>query len=164
MYTFRNPPAASMATTAEAKTWLPEMCLKNTLFTLHHAACSPLVRITSCVAEALGDDLYKITATVANQGFLPTNLTQISLKHGTSQPPQVTLDAPQATVLIGGAQTTIPHLAGRDERTATWSPWMRDWSQTAHQLEWLVRGQGLVTVTVQTQRAGVHHVAVQLGG
>jgi murein tripeptide amidase MpaA len=161
MYTFRNPPPASIATTEEAKTWLPDMCLKNTLFTLHHAACAPLMRVVSASAEPLGNDLYKVTAAVGNQGYLPTHLSQISLKHGTSALPVVRLDG--ATILIGQRETTIDHLAGRDERTATWSPWMREWSQTQHRLEWLVRGHGSVTITASAQRGGVHRATVQLG-
>ena len=56
-----------------------------------------------------------------------------------------------------GQQTRdIGHLAGRDERNAPWSPWLREWNQTRQKVEWLLRSASGCTVTVsaQTQRAG----------
>ncbi|NDJ59567.1 MAG: peptidase M14, partial [Chloroflexi bacterium] len=52
----------------------------------------------------------------------------------------------------------IGHLAGRDERTAPWSPWMREWTTTQRPVEWLVRAPsaGQIRVTASAQRAGLH--------
>ena len=39
---------------------------------------------SEAVDEALGADLYKVSAVVANHGYLPTYLTQRALEHGTA--------------------------------------------------------------------------------
>jgi hypothetical protein len=85
MYMFRNPPPVSMAKTEEAKGFLQETIHTNCLFTLQHAACTPLIAIEETTAESLGDGLYKVTATVANTGFLPTFMTERALAHGTAK-------------------------------------------------------------------------------
>lgn len=165
MYTFRNPPPASMAATEEARGFLHDTIHKNCLFTLKHAACTPLLRVPKFEAEALGADLYKVTALVKNEGYLPTFLTQIALKHKTAGPVQVTLDMPEGVELImGQARQDIGHLAGRDERVATYSPWMRQWSATTKKVEWLVRApQGTqLNLTASAQRAGVATAGVTL--
>jgi len=162
MYTFRNPPPASMATTDAAKAFLPEMCRVNTLFTLKHAACAPLIRISKLEAERLTDDLYKIVATVANIGYLPTSMTEIAQKHGTAAAPIISIEG--GAVVVGKREQQIAHLAGRDERVAAWSPWMRDWNPTGAALEWLVRAPTgtEITITARAERAGTHSAKVRL--
>ncbi len=165
MYTFRNPPPASFATSETARGFLHDTIHKNCLFTLKHAACTPLLRVTGFSAEALGADLYKVTATVNNEGYLPTFLTQIALKHKTAGPVTVALELPEgAEIIIGRARQEIGHLAGRDERIATWSPWMRQWNATTKKVEWLVRApQGTeLNLTASAQRAGVAIAGVTL--
>ena len=126
MYTFRNPPPLSMASSEEAKNFLRGTIHTNCLFTLKHAACAPLVRIERLDAEPLGADLYKISAVVANHGFLPTYLTQRALEHHAAGAVQLSLESSDGVELIMGSPAQeIGHLAGRDERTALWSPWMR---------------------------------------
>ena len=163
MYMFRNPPPASVATTKEGKQFLQDTIHTNCLFTLRHAACTPLIQIEDTTAEAVSDGLYKVTATVANSGFLPTNMTERALEHGTADAVTVTLEGSGEPV-IGQRETDIGHLAGRDERTATWSPWLRPWSDTKHKLEWLIRGESgdTLTITANAQRGGVQRAEVTL--
>jgi murein tripeptide amidase MpaA len=162
MYTFRNPPPASLATTEQARRYLPDMCHANCLFTLKHAACTPLIRVTHADAEPLGSDLYKVTASVVNQGFLPTHMTEVALKNGTASAPVVTIDGGE--VLIGKREQRIKHLAGRDERVATWSPWMREWNATGQVVEWLLRAPAgtQVTITASAERGGKHRQELTL--
>ncbi|MEM6528728.1 MAG: M14 family metallopeptidase [Chloroflexota bacterium] len=163
MYLFRNPPPASIATTEEGKQFLQDTIHTNCLFTLRHAACTPLVRVESVETESLGADLYKVSAIVANTGFLPTFMTERALAHETAKPVQVDL-ATSAEILMGRESTNIGHLAGRDERTSTWSPWLRQWSDTKKKLEWLVRAPdgGSVAITANAQRGGIHRAEVTL--
>ncbi|MEL6270431.1 MAG: M14 family metallopeptidase [Chloroflexota bacterium] len=163
MYLFRNPPPASMATTKKGRQFLQDTIHTNCLFTLRHAACTPLIRVESVETESLGADLYKVSAIVANTGFLPTFMTERALAHDTAKPVQVNIAA-DGEILMGRKSTSIGHLAGRDERTSTWSPWLRQWSDTKKKLEWLVRAPegGSVTVTANAQRGGVHHAEVTL--
>lgn len=159
MYTFRNPPPASFAVTEQAKQFIHDTIHTNCIFTLHHALCTPLIRIEALNVINLGVDLYKVAAVIANHGYLPTHLTQRSLDHGTSGGVQLTLEIGEgAEVVMGKQQKDIGHLAGRDERNAPWSPWLREWSHTKKAVEWLVRAPlgGKITLTAQAQRAGRH--------
>ena len=67
-------------------------------------------------------------------------------------------------LLMGEAAQDIGHLAGRDERTATWSPWMREWTATTRKVEWLVRAVPgtQFTITAQAQRAGTHRETIMV--
>jgi hypothetical protein len=132
------------------------------LFTLKHAAVAPLVRISAARAERLADGLYKVSALVGNVGFLPTNMTEIAKAHGTAGTVRATLSG--AEVVMGPTTQDLGHLAGRDDRVATWSPWMREWGQTGRVVEWLVRAEAgsEVTLTAGADRAGVHRQTVKL--
>jgi murein tripeptide amidase MpaA len=165
MYTFRNPPPVSWASSEQARGFLQETIHNNCLFTLKHAACSPLLAITSVEAQSLGADLFKITAVIRNEGYLPTHLTQMALKHQMAGTVQVTLDLSEGIeLLMGKASQDLGHLAGRDERNATWSPWLREWTATTKKAEWLVRASnGLnLNITASAQRAGTQHAEVTL--
>ena len=153
-----------MAQTAEAKQFLFDTIHSNCLFTLKHAMTAPLLRIRSTVVERLADDLFKLSAVIANDGFLPTHLTQRALEHQTAGPVAVELSCADAEIVMGAAEQEIGHLAGRDERTASWSPWMRQWSDTAAKVEWLLRTPAgtSVTVTVSSAKAGRQQREVRL--
>ncbi len=165
MYTFRNPPPESMAVTEEAKRFIHDTIHTNCLFTLKHAACTPLINIRYTSVEQLGNHLYKVMAIISNEGFLPTYMTERALKHETADPVHVSLELPAtAEVVMGEASQSVGHLAGRDERTAPWSPWLRQWSDTKKKVEWLIRAPegGEMTITVKAQRAGIQREPVQL--
>ncbi|MBK9121729.1 MAG: peptidase M14 [Chloroflexi bacterium] len=165
MFTFRNPPPASWAATDAARGFLHETIHNNCLFTLKHAACTPLVRITDLTSEPLGADLYKVSAVVKNIGYLPTHMTQRALEHHMAGTVKVDLTLPAgAELIMGEATVDLGHLAGRDERNATWSPWLRQWSQTSRKAEWLVRASagGTLSITASAQRAGTDRKQVAL--
>lgn len=165
MFTFRNPPPESIAATEESKGFLRKTIHTNCLFTLKHAATTPLLAIQEAEVEVLGDGLYKLSAVVANEGFLPTYLTQRAARHGSAGPVRLTLSLPDgAAVVVGQAEQEIGHLAGRDERTAAWSPWLRQWSDTKRKAEWVIRApQGTqLTLTASAQRAGSKQAEVML--
>ena len=156
MYTFRNPPPVSLAKTAKAKSFLFDTIHQNCLFTLKHALTAPRLRISDVKADKLADDLFKLSVTVANDGFLPTHLTQRALQHESAGPVIIELSAGDAYIEMGKARQSIGHLAGRDERDATWSPWLRQWSATSAKVEWLLRARegASVTVRASAQKAG----------
>lgn len=162
MYTFRNPPPVSMATTDEAKNFLFNTIHTNCLFTLKHAMTTPLLAIQSTEVEKLADNLYKVSAVIANEGFLPTNLTERALKHGTASPVEVELSGSE--IIMGKVRQSIGHLAGRDERNATWSPWLREWSDTKQVVEWLIRApeNTSITISAAASKAGKKQVEVNL--
>lgn len=56
-------------------------------------------------AESLGDNQYKITATVTNTGFMPTNITERAITNETAKPVFITAEGSGATILsLGGAE------------------------------------------------------------
>ncbi len=162
MYTFRNPPPASWAATDEARGFLHTTLHCNCLFTLRHAATTPLLRLVSAEAQALGGDLYKVTAVVKNEGYQPTHMTQRALERQTAGSLTVTLTGGE--LLMGEAAQDIGHLAGRDGRKATWSPWLPMWEATTRKVEWLVRAPAgtNLTITASAPRAGSGRAEVVL--
>ena len=164
MYTFRNPPPASMARTDEARQFLFDTIHNNCLFTLKHAMTAPLLRIQSTAVTRHADDLYQVSAIIANDGFLPTHLTQRALQHETASPVEIELCAEGAEILMGAARQEIGHLAGRDERAAPWSPWMRQWTHSKTKVEWLLRAPAdtAVTLVASAMKAGRQQAEVGL--
>ncbi|MFN8496369.1 MAG: M14 family metallopeptidase [Anaerolineae bacterium] len=156
MFVHRNPPPEFLHT----------VCEPNALFTLRHAAASPLVRVRRVEAERLADGLYKLTALVENQGYLPTNLTQRALTIDIAAPVTVHVSAdPAVEFIIGAAETDIGHLGGRVERTMAWDAWRRPWKEPARQMGWVVRAPSgtRLGVTAVSEKGGRHGESVVLG-
>ncbi len=154
-FVWQNPPPQ----------FLQAECHKNALFALAHAAMSPLLRVSEATAEPLGHDLYKLTVTVQNQGFLPTAGSKRAADRGVVRPIEVVLDLPEgAALLIGKARTEIGQLEGRQNKIWA-SPFVpgypTDYQRT---LEYLVRAPAgaSLTVVARSDRAGTHRQAVRL--
>jgi murein tripeptide amidase MpaA len=155
IWTYRNPPPAL----------LEDICRKNVAFNLRHAASAPRVQVDSVVTEKLADGLYKVRAVVSNHGYLPTNLTDVAVQNGVAKTVQATIGGPGVEVLINPATIDLGHLAGRNERKYTWSPWGQQWSPVAKPVEWLIRTAGAdaaVSVTAVSEKGGTHQVEVTL--
>ncbi|MCW5849489.1 MAG: peptidase M14 [Anaerolineae bacterium] len=154
MYLQINPPPAYLHTLYEP----------NALFTLRHAAASPLVRVSRVEAERIADDLYKLSAVVENQGYLPTNLTQRALSIDIAQPVTVQVQADgDVEFILGKAETSIGHLGGRVERTMPYDAWRRPWREQARLIEWMIRAPAGTTLTVEAaSEKGGRHSAMTL--
>ena len=129
IWTYRNPPPAL----------LEGICRDNVAFNLKHAAAAPRVRVDEATAEHLGADLYRVRATVANHGYLPTNLSDVAVARGVARPVTATLELDGAELVMNPREVDLGHLAGRNEREFPWSPWGPVWSATTKRVEWLVR-------------------------
>jgi murein tripeptide amidase MpaA len=158
IWTYRNPPPQL----------LEEICRKNVDFNLEHAAAAPRVRIDAFGAEALGADLYRIHATVANHGYLPTHLSDVAISRKVAKTVHLRLDLSGAELVMNPADVDLGHLAGRNERTFPWSPWGPTWSPTTKRAEWLVRipdpARATVRVIAASERAGTDVREVRIGG
>lgn len=150
IWSYRNPPPEL----------LPEICHKNVLFNLHHAAASPLVKIDNLEFFPLAENLYRVRAIVSNHGYLPTNLSDIAIANKGAKPVQVTVSVEKGELMMNPATTDLGNLAGRNERMYPWSPWGQKWTATGKPAEWLIRVAegGSVTVTVVSEKAGTHRV------
>jgi len=155
-WTYRNPPGKL----------LKDICHRNTLFNLRHAAAAPWVRLDETKAEHLGADLWRVRAVVSNHGYLPTNLSDVAVQNGVAKPVTVSVAAGSGAELVMNPATfDLGNLAGRNERKYTWSPWGQQWSPVTKGAEWLVRGKAgsTVTVTAASEKGGTHAVTVTLG-
>ncbi len=155
-FTWTNPPGPML----EAVT------APNARFVLQVAGTGPRLEIRDAAAEALGDDLYKVSATVHNTGFLPTYVTATAREAGVTKPVRaaITLGADGALV-SGQTELELGHLEGRANLLGALL-----WTDTAPMLnraraEWVVRQRAgtAVTITARTAKAGVARTVVPLG-
>lgn len=155
IWSYRNPPGRL----------LEEICHKNTMFNLRHAAAAPRVAVDEVTVQALGADLFKVTAVVSNHGYLPTNLSDVAIENKVAKPVTITLDMEDAALVMNPGRADLGHLAGRNERRYNWSPWGQQWSAVTKKVEWLVRADApgaAVTVTAASEKGGTHRRTVPL--
>lgn len=152
VWTYRNPP----------EPLIEEVCRPHVRFNLAHAAAAPRLRVDRLDAVHLDHGFYRVEATVANHGYLPTHLTDVALRNGQADPVRVALEVVGGEVVHGAAEVDVGHLAGRNERTMPWSPFGPAWSRDAARASWVVRarpGEALqLRVAARSARAGRHHL------
>ncbi|MEY8117820.1 M14 family metallopeptidase [Falsihalocynthiibacter sp. BN13B15] len=152
IWAYRNPPGAL----------LEDMCRKNVLFNLAHAAAAPQLSIDALEVVNLSGDIWKVRAVVANHGYLPTNLSDVALDNLVAKPVTVTLEG--AEIVVNPPLADLGHLAGRTERYDLWSPWGEKWTPTKKATEWVVRAKTgkQIEVTAQSEKAGTIRLAITL--
>ena len=101
MYTWQNP----------AGPWMEEMTSSNARFLFRHMLVAPNLEFRSVTAEALGSGLFKVSALVQNNGFLPTYISEQAKKVGVGKP--VEIEIVGAEVVSGDAESELGHLSGR---------------------------------------------------
>ena len=110
------------------------------------ASMSPLVRVTDVSAEQVEGGIYKITAKVQNQGYLPTNVTEQAIANQTAKTVKVTITVRPGEVLFGDETVDIGHLQGNRSEPVT--------------VEWMVRSGGggmpRAMVTAVSEKGGTH--------
>ena len=155
IWTYRNPPPKL----------LQDLCHKNMLFNLRHAAAAPRVLLGDVQVTALGASLYKVRAVVSNHGYLPTHLSDVALDKGTAKPVKLLLETGSAELVMNPLEVDLGHLAGRNERKYPWSPWGQQWSPVTKAAEWLVRGEvgSSLTVRAVSEKGGTDERTVTLG-
>lgn len=149
MYTLRNPPAK----------YLEEVCRKACAFSIDHARCIPLPRL-SLAAARLADGLWRVTATMRNEGFLPTYVTQRAKSAPLVNPLHLELELEGGLTLEEGKRhDRIEHLEGYANSTLPPAPAHHHHGRTRATVEersWLVRGAGVVRVAWWGDRIGRH--------
>jgi hypothetical protein len=106
-----NPPAAQVRELGE----------KHAQFALWLAQQLPQVEVVETKIEARGDNVYLVTATLANEQYLPTQLS-MGTRVRANRPITVRLlPAGGMTVLTGNIQQQVPRLEGMGGRSKfTW--------------------------------------------
>jgi murein tripeptide amidase MpaA len=151
LFSWSNPP----------QKFLAEICEKLTRFSLAHAAASPRLVLETFEEERLtsAPALRKITLRIANEGYLPTSVSDHAAQRKLARRPQVQLEVAASVHLVMGKDyQEIDHLAGvANVVNAGWGDptYFRGMTEENRtQVEWLVRGEGPITVTVTSERAG----------
>jgi hypothetical protein len=113
----QNPPAE----------FLERECEQQVEWILYLAEQSPLIEVSAPDITPLGGDRFRVSVTVSNSGFLPTNLTErghlgSALEDGrladqVVRPPAATLSLQDAVLEEGSARTVLPHLDGSNTHT-----------------------------------------------
>jgi hypothetical protein len=150
IWSYRNPPEAL----------LEEVCRKNVLFNLRHAAAAPRVLVDEVTITRLEGSLYKVRAVVSNHGYLPTNLSDVAIENQVAKPVRVSIAVDGGELVMNPQTVELGNLAGRNERLYPWSPWGQQWTATSKFAEWLVKaGDGAkVTIAATSEKAGTHRV------
>jgi hypothetical protein len=134
--------------------WNPPATARDSLiegevrFLLELASLLPRVAIVEAVSEPLGDDTYRVTVHIANEGFLPTH-TALAERLGKPRAIRVEIETSGQEIAGGRRIQTIEALPG---------------SGAATELSWTVvgRGNGRVTVRAGTPAAGEDWREVEL--
>ena len=138
-YAVSNPPPAQ----------LPELGAAHGRFVSRVSSMLSRVRLVETEVTAHGGGVFTVSATVANQGFLPS-----ALRHGvisrSVNPVTVQIQVPTEAILTGAAKThQIAKLDG---------------SGTRETIKWVVRGSpgSEIEISVRTQKSGSDSATVIL--
>ncbi len=142
--------------------FLEAECAKVHRFALRQASITPLVRLDQVETESLGNDLHIVRATVANHGFLPTNLSQKALNLGVAKPITVEIGGEGVAVLLGEPKQSVGHLEGRAQAVGMMFNRGSAILRNEVRVEWLVRASGSVTLTAKSEKGGTTTQAVAL--
>lgn len=140
---------------------LPEMCHRNTVFTLNHAEAMPSVSIEPAKVESLGGKLKSITVTIKNANLIPTR-TAIAAQKKIGMPDFVTLSGGTKPVAASFVREGFP----RTTRTAIEKDLSRIRlesgipSRGKTTIEWIVDGPGPWRIEYRSEKGGVHSIAV----
>lgn len=144
--------------------YLPEMCERQSRWTLAMAALCPYLTIPHLVVEPLDRGHTRIVVVVENGGFLPTYTSRKALERQDVRPIEVELAVGQDVEIVTGRRwQEVGHLEGRSNKIWNWwaagSP-----TDNRLKLEWVVRGPAgaRVNLTVRAQRAGTLHREIGL--
>ena len=130
---------------------------KNCLFELKHAEMLPFLKIEEIETRALGDDIFKLTVVVVNEGFLPTNVTQKAIDNRLARPVKATLKLEGAELLIGKPGVELGHIPGREISSSRFSSRSVSASPNKKTVQWLLRGKMknvVGEVVIESQKAG----------
>ena len=156
-YFTQNPPAKF----AEAE-WR-----KNCQFELKRAELLPRLKMTSAKVVPLGERIFRVEATVENEGFLPTSATEIAVVHRLAKPVRVTLQLEGAEPLGGTPTVDLGHIPG-NRPAAPSAPGGPGGSGAASQktVTWVVRltaPSGSATITAASEKGGTVSTKLAVG-
>jgi hypothetical protein len=145
---------------------LPEVVTNQARAFLRWAALSPRLRVTGVTVEAIEPGLHRVSATIENIGFLPTNVLATAAKLPWNDPVRAAIAlGPDASLVGGDAVTTVGHLQGwTPDVVFSYPTFARTTNErTRRRVQWIVRGSGEVIVSAACARTGRKEARVNLG-
>ncbi|NUQ61462.1 MAG: peptidase M14 [Pirellulales bacterium] len=136
---------------------LEEECHRNMAFTLYHADQMPMVEIRSAEVKKLSEDLFQVTAVVANPKLVPTH-SAVDLKRKITPPDLVSLHGKNLKVIAGmwtdepffeKAEKATQQKVRPEELRVPNIPGMQ-----AVYVRWILEGAGPYTVKVRSVKGG----------
>ncbi|MBK8252419.1 MAG: peptidase M14 [Polyangiaceae bacterium] len=145
---------------------LAEVCQNQARAFLRWAALSPRLTIGNVQVESVGDGIHKVSATVQNIGFLPTNVLATAKTLPWNDPVRADIAlGPNLTLLNEHSTQTLGHLSGWSPDSMFSSPvFARTTNEhTRARVHFFVRGTGAVTLSAGCARTGRVSVGAQVG-
>ncbi len=119
---------------------LEEEIRGSAMYTIKHAAASPLLQIEDMQIEPVGKSLHRLQLTVVNTGYLATNLTEMAIQIKQAKPVEARLKLGAGlTILSGKTKTELGHIASFGKK----------------KVEWVLQGSGELEVMVWSEKAGI---------
>lgn len=132
---------------------------KTCRFMLRQIKTLPSLLFTEVRSAKLGEGLYRISATVANPKYLPTNVTTEAVQLKIAKPVRVSIQCPEAELVSGAPVQPVGHLPGmsgiRAEQHFT-NFVMIPGPAFQRTASWVVRAKpgARITLTAESEKAG----------
>jgi hypothetical protein len=134
---------------------IEEECHRNMAFSLHFASHMPRLSLDAVEVDRLDAGLYRVWVTIHNSRLIPTRIDQ-DVRNHISPPDVVTLAGPDVKVISSGRVTDrffkrVDAVKRRPERVELDAiPGLG-----VERVQFVVKGSGAFTVTVDSAKAGV---------
>ena len=127
--------------------FLEEECQKNMNFTFVHINALPQLKLRNVRCEQVETGVYKISAAVVNQGYLPSSGSELAAQSGFTKPPEAKLEVPGGKVLTKET-IELGHMPGFATK----------------KVEWVINAPAgtAVSIVVKGERAGKHTVELSV--
>ena len=139
---------------------LQEHCETQYDFLLYIAGLAPQLNLVAVESEPLGGGRHRVTASIRNDGGLPTYVTRRAIDIRRDNPIVVDIDVTGGKLVEGDASSSLGHLGGFISGAQMRVP-------PVETIEWIVEstGSGTVNVAVQvhTPKAGIDRATMEIG-
>jgi murein tripeptide amidase MpaA len=147
IHTWRNPPVTQLE--SEVSRHFP--------FVLSLGNMLPWLTLHTIKAEPLGNDDYRLTVIIENNGFLPSFTSEQAKTRQAIRPVRVELDMPEGAKIINGKRRVqIGHLEGRSNKLSVSSIYSTSPTDNREKADWVIHAPAgtSVTVNIFSERAG----------
>jgi hypothetical protein len=141
-----------------------ELFHRNMAFTLYHADMMPMMSIAEPVVERIDDDVYRVRVDITNERVIPT-ITAKALENNVVRPDLITVEGDVEIIAAGWvADRNRPGPTQLIDQSELDRIMVRSGhpGRTTKTIEYLVRGDGEMTVTYSALKGGTVSTSVQI--